>query len=94
LLVDRKAVDEERYKKATGGVLVGDAYLTANATWFDPNVVKLVQSIDLKELLKKGFILNDRGFLHTPRQWIMRVNHLVYTFMECPGKFLIKSLET
>lgn len=62
LLVDKKAIDEEKYKKAASDVSVGEAYLTANSKWFDPQTVKFAQSLNYEELLRKGFILNDKVF--------------------------------
>lgn len=62
LLVDRKSVKEDEYKKSASDVLVGDMFFTANAKWFDEDVVNLAKEIDYKALLAKGSILNSKYY--------------------------------
>lgn len=62
LLVDRKVVKEDEFRKTASDVVVGEIFLTANAKWFDEDVVTVAKEIDYKTLLEKGFVLDDKYF--------------------------------
>ncbi|MCX8070455.1 MAG: methyl-accepting chemotaxis protein [Thermodesulfovibrionales bacterium] len=58
LLVDKKSVKEEDFKKSVGDLPIGTDFLAANAKWFDEETVNMARKVDFKTLFEKGIILN------------------------------------